>query len=268
MLTLRLRLPAGPSTVKIEKGATFAQLRALVAETAKSPEEELTLSTGFPPTPLLLDSEALIAEMLHDMDTVVVSVSASTGQAVATGKLPTKRQKKAVEAKKGAAPSGGGGSSSCVRTISDLGSSSGSPAPPSSTKKRAPPSSSGGGGGGGGKRRAAALQLSSEEGIGSSLLGAVSGRKGASHTEDPASAFLKAASQSALVHHMEEVLANERFQARPAPPLVRRAAYQPSCTSSPHHPPPPWRPPATRPHPAATAAASAHRLATYARRRR
>eukprot|EP00966_Prymnesium_polylepis_P098715 2285702-Prymnesium_polylepis.1 len=207
-LTLRLRLPTGPTTVKIAKDATFAQLRALVASAASTSEESFALSSGFPPSPLQLEDDAPIAASLHDMDTVVVTLGATTGQAVATGKPPAKRQKKAAEPKKAAAAAS---SSAAVCTLSDLGSGSGSPAPPSSSKKRAPPSSSGGGGGGGGgKRRAAALQLSSEDGIGSSLLGAVSGSK---HSEDPASAFLKAASKSALVHHMEEVVANERFQA-------------------------------------------------------
>ena len=95
MLTLRLRLPSGPSTVKIDKESTFAQLRTLVATTAYSPKETIVLSSGFPPAALELDDYAPIAASLHYMDTVVVSLSAATGQAVATGKPPAKRQKKA-----------------------------------------------------------------------------------------------------------------------------------------------------------------------------
>jgi len=64
-----------------------------------------------------------------------------------------------------------------------------------------------------------ALQLGSEEGIGASLISAVSSRGGAKlHAEDPAAAFFKAASQSALAHHVEEVTATERYSAALAGP--------------------------------------------------
>jgi tetratricopeptide (TPR) repeat protein len=53
-----------------------------------------------------------------------------------------------------------------------------------------------------------ALQLGSEEGIGASLVSAMSGRG-----EDAAQSFLRAATKSALEYHTEEVHANERFQA-------------------------------------------------------
>merc|ERR1719483_1535416 len=48
-----------------------------------------------------------------------------------------------------------------------------------------------------------------------SLVSAVSSHKGATalHKEDPAMAFFKAAAGSALAHHQEEVLANDRFKA-------------------------------------------------------
>jgi hypothetical protein len=103
-----------------------------------------------------------------------------------------------------------------VVTLADVSSGSGSAA------RKRPAAASGGsgasskGGSGGGKRRAVgALQLGSEEGIGASLLGAVGSKKGgaALHGEDPAAAFLRAAASSALAHHVEEVHANERFQA-------------------------------------------------------
>ena len=208
MLTLRLRLPSGQATIKVNTTATFAELRAHVASTASAAEETLVLSTGFPPTALLLEDEASIAGSLNNMDTLTVSHAAASGQAVAMGKPPNKRSKKTTEPKLSLPAAGG------MMTVSDLAPSSGGESS-STSKKRPAPSGGRGGGNGGGKRRATALHLGSEEGIGASLLSAVSSRKGAGalHKEDPASAFLKAASASALVHHQEEVLANERFQA-------------------------------------------------------
>jgi len=147
--------------------------------------------------------------MLRHMETVTVShVGGATGQAVATGK--PKKKKTSPQAK---ASSGG----SSIRTLSDFSDSGDT----SCNRKRVAGRSGGGGGGGGaggggGKRRAVgALQLGSEEGIGQTFLAAVSSKKGATalHREDPTMAFFKAAAGSALLHHQEEVLANERFKA-------------------------------------------------------
>ena len=115
-----------------------------------------------------------------------------------------------------------------MHTLSNLSGGGGSAA-----RKR--PAASGGGSGGGGKRKAVgALQLGSEEGIGSSLLGAVSKKGGGvHHREDPAQAFLKAAAQSALAHHVEEVHANERFQAALGIPSEDPSALPSSGAASP-----------------------------------
>merc|ERR1740139_727737 len=137
------------------------------------------------------------------METITVAGSGSAG-AHGAAAPSSKKPKKTTKAASGGS-SGGGGGLGVVATLSDVSGSGGS-------KKRAPAARAPSGGGGG-KRRA--LQLGSEDGIGVSLASAVSSRKGATalHNEDPAMAFFKAAAGSALAHHQEEVLANDRFKA-------------------------------------------------------
>lgn len=208
-LSLRLRLPSGQATLQIAPEATLSELLAQIAATANLTAEGLIVSVGFPPKPLALDDDgAPISSVLQNMDTLMVAVpAAAAAPATATKKGRGRgRGAGASSANNSPAPSGGRGSgvSGGVVTLSDVSGGG------SSRKRPAAAASAGG------KRRAkSALTLGSEEGIGSSLVGAVSGRKGAgaAHTEDPAQAFLKAAAQSALAHHVEEVHANERFQA-------------------------------------------------------
>lgn len=216
MLTIRLRVPSGTDTVKVLPEATFSELRALIASTTSLSERAIVLSNGFPPKILELEDDTPIGASVHDMDTIVVSLSsAASGQAVSSAKAPNKRQKKGNEDKK-QKPTG----SPRIATVASLGSSPPiAPAAPSSKRSSpsaAAPARAAGGGGGfaAGKRRGKTLHLESEESIGASLVNAVSGGKAGvpKHSEDPAAAFLKAASQSALAHHVEEVRANERFQ--------------------------------------------------------
>ncbi len=222
-LILRLRLPSGQATISIAADAPFSTLLTQVAESAGVPADVLALSSGFPPQALALEESAPISDALHHMDTITVAVTAG---APAMAPAPAKRGGRgrgasssargaAGRASPAAAGRGGGG----VVTLADMSGGGGSAA-----RKRPAAASGGGasgasarGGGGGGKRRAVgALQLGSEEGIGASLLSAVGSKKGSApalHGEDPAAAFLKAAASSALAHHVEEVHANERFQA-------------------------------------------------------
>jgi hypothetical protein len=216
-LVLRLRLPSGQATISIAADASFGALLGQVAESTGAPAEALTLSSGFPPQALALEGDSPISSVLRNMDTITVAVAVA-----APARAPAKRGGRgrgaASSSARGAVGRGsptaaaGGG----VVTLADVSSGSGSAA------RKRPAAASGGsgasskGGSGGGKRRAVgALQLGSEEGIGASLLGAVGSKKGgaALHGEDPAAAFLRAAASSALAHHVEEVHANERFQA-------------------------------------------------------
>ena len=216
MLTLRLRLPGGQSsTLQLSGSSSVGELRERAAALSSLPLESLQLSVGFPPAPLahasLPESEAPLSDVVVNMDTVTVSDGAASGQASApAGKKMPKPKKQPT----------GSSSGSRVHTLStDGGGSSGGSgggSGGSARKRSAAPGSAGGGGGAGAKRRAPkALQLGSEDGIGDSLLAAVSSGKGtrALHREDPALAFFKAAAGSALVHHQEEVLANQRFKA-------------------------------------------------------
>ena len=216
MLTLRLRLPGGQSsTLQLSGSSSVGELRERAAALSSLPLESLQLSVGFPPAPLahasLPESEAPLSDVVVNMDTVTVSDGAASGQASApAGKKMPKPKKQPTGSSSGSrvhtlSTDGGGGSG---------GSGGGSGG--SARKRSAAPGSAGGGGGAGAKRRAPkALQLGSEDGIGDSLLAAVSSGKGtrALHREDPALAFFKAAAGSALVHHQEEVLANQRFKA-------------------------------------------------------
>ena len=218
-LTLRLRLPTGPSNITIAPESTQDELLEQIATAAGAADASaLTVSYGFPPKPLALEQGSTIGVVLHPMELLTVQVAAPaapTTKAKAKGGRPPsaaaagKGRGATLSSPAAAAPSG-------VHTLSNLsGSASGS----ASRKRPAATgggSGGGGGGGGGGKRKATggALRLGSEEGIGSSLLGAVSKKGGGvHHREDPAQSFLKAAAQSALAHHVEEVHANERFQA-------------------------------------------------------
>lgn len=216
-LVLRLRLPSGQATISIAADASFSALLSQVAESTGAPAEALTLSSGFPPQALALEGDSPISSVLRNMDTITVAVAVAA-PAYAPAKRGGRGRGAASSSARGAVGRGsptaaaGGG----VVTLADVSSGSGSAA------RKRPAAASGGsgasakGGGGGGKRRAVgALQLGSEEGIGASLLGAVGSKKGgaALHGEDPAAAFLRAAASSALAHHVEEVHANERFQA-------------------------------------------------------
>ena len=222
MLTLRLRLPGGQSsTLQLSGSSSVGELRERAAALSSLPLESLQLSVGFPPAPLahasLPESEAPLSDVVVNMDTVTVSDGAASGQASApAGKKMPKPKKQPTGSSSGSrvhtlSTDGGGGSGG-----SGGGGSGGSCGGGSARKRSAAPGSAGGGGGAGAKRRAPkALQLGSEDGIGDSLLAAVSSGKGtrALHREDPALAFFKAAAGSALVHHQEEVLANQRFKA-------------------------------------------------------
>ena len=203
-LTFRLRLASGGThTLQISSDASLAELFAAAADASGQPADGLKLSYGFPPTPLEPDAEALVGSKLQNMETITVAGSAGgSGAAAASGAKKPKPKPKATSSAHGGSSSGGGGGGGGVATLADVSGSGGG-------KKRA----GGGGGGGGGKRRA--LQLGSEEGIGVTMVSAVSSRKGAAalHREDPAMAFFKAAAGSALAHHQEEVLANDRYQA-------------------------------------------------------
>ena len=207
-LTIRLRLPTGQSTITIAAEAPLSTLLAQVADVACSPAEALVLSSGFPPQPLRLEGDVPVSSVLHNMDTVTVANTAPVAPPTiaAKGGRGRGRGRAAGGAARGggrSSPAPGGG----VHTLSDV---SGGSAASSSRKRPAA-----GDGGGKTARTVGAMQLGSEEGIGASLLGAVGSKKGAAalHSEDPAASFLKAASQSALAHHVEEVHANERFGA-------------------------------------------------------
>ena len=213
-LTLRLRLPSGGThTLQISSEASLVELFEAVAEAAGQEAEGLAMSCGFPPKGIEPEEDAKVGSAVQNMQTITVARSgASTGQAAGGSKKFRKAPaKKSTAGSSSGTPAGGG-----VATLSDV--SDGGGGGSSSGKKRAAPVArgGGGGGGGGGKRRAAgALQLGSEEGIGESLVAAVSSKKGAKalHAEDPAMAFFKAAAGNALLHHYEEVLANDRFAA-------------------------------------------------------
>ena len=212
-ITLRLRLPTGQQTISVASTDSLSSLLALISAAADAPAEGLTVKSGFPPRPLALEGDAPISSVLQSGETLDVA-----GVPIAAAAPPSKKAGRgrgggARGRGSAAAPSSspavnrGGGGAASVATLSDVSGGS-------ATSARKRPASAVGGGGG--KRRATgALQLGSEEGIGASLLGAVSSKGGSAalHREDPAAAFLKAAASSALAHHVEEVHANERFQA-------------------------------------------------------
>lgn len=204
-ICLRVRFASKMESLRCPAECTFGALKALVAQAGGVAEDTLRCSHGFPPSALDLADDAPIAGVLHSGETLIVHADNDSGQAVAPAKG---KGSKPPKAKAGSSASASPGGLSQVATIHGSGGSSGGA---STGKKRGA-----GGGGGGGKRRAVgALKLGSEEGIGESLASAVSSRKGlaALGKEDPAMAFFKAAAASALVHHQEEVLANDRFKA-------------------------------------------------------
>ena len=211
MLSFRLRLASGGTqTLQISSDASLAALFAAAADASGQPADGLKLSCGFPPKPLECDETALVGSKLQNMETITVAGSAggSAAAAAPSAKKPKPKPKpKAASSSVGGSSGGGGGGGGGVATLADISGSGGG------KKRAAPAARAPSGGGGGGKRRA--LQLGSEEGIGMSLVSAVSSHKGATalHKEDPAMAFFKAAAGSALAHHQEEVLANDRFKA-------------------------------------------------------
>jgi hypothetical protein len=200
-ICLRIRFPSKMESLRCPADCTFGALKALIAQAGGVAEETLRCSHGFPPSALDLEDDAPIAGTLSNMDTLIVHAENDAGQAVAPAKGKGSKPPKAKAASSSASDSA---------NVATLHGSGGSGSGASNGKKRAA------GGGGGGKRRAVgALKLGSEDGIGESLASAVSSRKGlaALGKEDPAMAFFKAAAASALVHHQEEVLANDRFKA-------------------------------------------------------
>ena len=214
-LTIRLRLPSGPAQISLAPESTLSELLAHISEKADAEAEALTVSHGFPPRPLALEADAPISGVLQPMDLLTVAVAAAAAPAPAAkkgrGRGAAGRGANAGRSSPAVGRGAASGNSS-VGVVHTLSNPSGSGGGGGSARKR--PAAASGGGGGGGKR-GKALQLGSEEGIGASLLGAVSRKGGgAHHKEDPAQSFLKAAAQSALAHHVEEVHANERFQVR------------------------------------------------------
>ena len=211
MLSFRLRASGGTQTLQISSDASLAELFSAAADASGQPADGLKLSCGFPPKPLECDEAELVGSKLQNMEVITVAGSAGGSAAAAAPSAkkpkPKPKPKAASSSVDGSSGGGGGGGGGGVATLADISGSGGG------KKRAAPAARAPSGGGGGGKRRA--LQLGSEEGIGMSLVSAVSSRKGATalHNEDPAMAFFKAAAGSALAHHQEEVLANDRFKA-------------------------------------------------------
>ena len=208
LLSFRLRASGGTQTLQISSDASLAELFSAAADASGQPADGLKLSCGFPPKSLECDEAELVGSKLQNMEVITVAGSAGgSGAAAAPSAKKPKPKPKAASSSVGGSSGGGVGGGGGVATLADISGSGGG------KKRAAPAARAPSGGGGGGKRRA--LQLGSEEGIGMSLVSAVSSHKGATalHKEDPAMAFFKAAAGSALAHHQEEVLANDRFKA-------------------------------------------------------
>eukprot|EP00308_Calcidiscus_leptoporus_P016565 CAMPEP_0119358648 /NCGR_PEP_ID=MMETSP1334-20130426/6807_1 /TAXON_ID=127549 /ORGANISM="Calcidiscus leptoporus, Strain RCC1130" /LENGTH=394 /DNA_ID=CAMNT_0007373189 /DNA_START=83 /DNA_END=1264 /DNA_ORIENTATION=- len=189
-----------------------AEVLRQISEASQIVVDRLIVSTGFPPAPVLLEPpERPIGELLAHMDTIMVKDSAISvlgGQAGGPGAAGVPPKPRKPQAKKGTQSTSTTPAHSGVTTLSDVGSSGGGQ---SGSKKRAMASADAGKPPRGKRRAVGALQLGSKEGISESLVAAVSRNKG--DAADPALAFFKAAAGSALLHHQEEVLANERFKA-------------------------------------------------------
>eukprot|EP00310_Coccolithus_braarudii_P013896 CAMPEP_0183344488 /NCGR_PEP_ID=MMETSP0164_2-20130417/10153_1 /TAXON_ID=221442 /ORGANISM="Coccolithus pelagicus ssp braarudi, Strain PLY182g" /LENGTH=332 /DNA_ID=CAMNT_0025515489 /DNA_START=25 /DNA_END=1020 /DNA_ORIENTATION=- len=223
-LVLRLRLPSASTvTLELTQTTTCGEAALQIADATSLTLDSLVLFAGFPPHPIALEPvNRPVRELLSHMETVMVKdggSSVASGQAGGSGTLggPPKRKTQPPKKSAGSGQSGSSAASpACggVVTLSDVGNSGGHSG--GAKKRAAPTTSADGSARAGGKRRTVgALQLGSKEGIGESLIAAVSRDKRSAvlHREDPALAFFKAAAGSALIHHQEEVLANDRFKA-------------------------------------------------------